>query len=240
MPAERFFYLHHFLENTIITIENEEFHHMTRVMRNQVGDQVELVNGLNQLAIASIDSMTKKSAELSIKKVFTSTPSSYGVLNQALLRLSKLEWIIEKAVELNVKEIRLYPAIYSEKVDLKETQFERLKILIQSAVKQSGRLDLPLLTLVPPIEKWERESCPCYFGDTSIDRVSLLTEDLSASSSAMFTVGPEQGFHEKEIKKLKELGYKGVSLGSNILRTETAAIAACTLLDYTKNYRAPI
>lgn len=236
MPAERFFLACPYELNAQVTIEGEEFHHMVKVMRNQVGDKIELVNGKNQLALGEIVSISKREAELHILSLSEKKPSSSCILAQALLRASKLEWIIEKAVELNVKEIRLFPSINSEKDELKESQMERLLHLAQAALKQCGRLDLPSITLVPPIEAWSQEGVPCFFGDTDPEAPSLieLLPTLKQSSSSVIVIGPEKGLHSKEIEKLRSLNFKGISIASNTLRTETAAIAACALLDYLK------
>src|SRR3989339_1718221 len=235
MPAERFYIQGSTLIiDEIFSLEKEEFHHLAHVMRGKVGDKVELINGLGSLAQAVVLSIEKHKAFLKIESVFQEKPPSYQlILAQALPRLPKLEFIIEKSVELGVTDLWLLPGILSEKKDFSENQIERIHHITLSALKQCGRLFIPNIIFKPSLLNWNSEEVPAnsFFGDTEPNAPHFLNKLLSkASSPLLIVIGPEKGFHEKEALYMKDhLHMKGVKLHHNILRAETAAIHSVSL-----------
>lgn len=235
MPAERYYYPQELQEKSVITLEGIEFHHLVNVMRNRVDDRVEIVNGLGQLAQARIIELEKKRGQLEVETVFQApTLEKPLILAQGIPRLSKLEVILEKATELGMTEIWLFPASHSEKKEFSENQSERLHTILISAMKQCGRLFLPDLIIMPPLKQWQPLCLPAYFGDTHGDAPIFEEKwkQQSTGNGSIFFIGPESGFTEKETDLLKQLGAVGVKLNPNILRTETAAIAAIALISH--------
>ncbi len=223
MPAERY-YIDTPLAGSV-TLEGDEFHHLSRVMRTKTGESVELVNGKGDLAIATVASLEKKSATLQIQSV-THDDQKYPVviLAQALPRQNHLEWIIEKGTELGTAAFWLFPGEWSEKRDFNE---ERLKNLTISAMKQCGRLYLPEIVKRPPLSAWEPFAGSLYFGDPETKKP--LSKPLK--EPVVFFIGPEKGFSPKEKEILQtHLSAIGCRLSANTLRTETAAIVALSLL----------
>lgn len=235
MPAERFYIQDpSFTLKKLIILEKEEFHHLMNVMRLKVGERVELINGTGALAEAAIESINKKNAILSIESIHIEPVSSYQlILAQALPRLPRLEYILEKSVELGVTDLWLFPGTFSEKKDLSPSQLERIHHIIVSAMKQCGRLYIPKVSFRPSLLSWTLKEIPshAFFGDTRPNAPTFLQELLSLDSQSLFIViGPEKGFQEKEVFFMeKNLHLKGVKLHENILRTETAAIHALSL-----------
>lgn len=237
MPAERYYLTQDFHEGAVLELDGQEFHHLCHVMRNQQGDVVEVVNGKGQLATARIDTLTKKAATLSVAHLAAQTgrTSHPLVLVQAIPRMNRLEFILEKSTELGVDEIWLMPAAHSEKKELSEHQLHRLEALLVSAMKQCGRLWLPLLKVVPPIKKWKELPMAAFFGDTDPAAPLFSTvwqQQQPSLSGTAFFVGPESGFNSSEVEALKGLGAQGVKLHQNILRTDTAALAALSLISH--------
>lgn len=220
MPHDRF-YIDAPLKGTL-SLEGDEFRHLSRVMRKREGDEIELVNGKNALALARIDSLHKAYAELSILKTEERDPALPPlILVQALPKLSNLELIIQKGTELGVSTFYLFPSTLSEKKELSDNQKKRLHHILIGAMKQCGRLDLPEI-------KWGLPKLEgnVYYGDLSEKAPSLASIGVLP---ATLIVGPEKGFTEEEIEKFAEKG-KGASLGPYILRTETAALAGLAIL----------
>ncbi|MBI3900966.1 MAG: RsmE family RNA methyltransferase, partial [Chlamydiia bacterium] len=103
MPIDRFFLNQKFQCQDTYFLEDEEFHHMTRVMRHREGDEVELVNGKGALATAKILEIGKKKARLNIEALQQEPPSASSLLLAIpWMRPAKLQWIIEKGTELGV------------------------------------------------------------------------------------------------------------------------------------------
>jgi len=230
MPVDRFYTDQELSLNAIVEISDKEFHHMTRVLRKEVGDPLELVNGLGYLAQCRIDSIAKRSCSVLIEDIaHFSEPKTEIILAQAFTRPQKLDDIIEKGTEIGVSQFWLFPGKLSEKKALTENQMSRLNHITTSALKQSGRLWLPEIHLKAPLVKWTPPDCPFYFGDVSPEAPKLPTL-LNPSSRVLFCVGPESGFDQGEIEQLRLLGGCGVSLNANTLRTETAAIVAVGIL----------
>lgn len=236
MPAERYYLPEEFEKDIEIVLEGTEFHHLTNVMRNRVGDSVEAINGLGQLATAKIVSISKKSAQLHIESLYQSPRLDKPlILAQAIPRLSKLEIILEKTTELGVTEIWLFHSSHSEKKDFSENQSERLRTILISAMKQCGRLFLPELIMMPPLKQWQPCGFPAFFGDVEPSAPLLIEkvrDERDCGDGVIFFVGPESGFTDDEVRLLKNLGTEGVSLNGNILRAETAAVIAIGLLSH--------
>lgn len=236
MPAERFYLKNSvFIQDAVITMQDDEFHHLSHVMRLKEGETVELINGLGELAEASIESIEKKKATLCVLSIYKEhPPSSKLFLAQALPRMPRLEYILEKSVELGVTDLWLFPGDLSEKKDLSPSNLDRIHHIIVSAMKQCGRLFIPTLTILPPLLKWEAAKLPphCFFGDTNplAPPFYSLLESPPVKNSILIAIGPEKGFQEKELLFMKNsLSMQGVKLHQNILRTDTAAIASLAL-----------
>jgi len=228
MPAERFFYNNLLKDNQTITLTGEEATHLLKVMRTQPGDVVEIINGKSQLAHARLKNASKTSAELFIEKLVEQPHPKEGlILCIAMPKFNRLEWIIEKGTELGVIAFWLFDGDLSEKTSLSEQQHLRLNHLAISALKQCGRLDLPSIELKKPLAQWEVPQGTLLFGDTLIDAQPIAA---SYPLPIYFFSGPEKGFGKKELDLLNKWKAKGVSLNRNILRADTAPIAAAAIL----------
>lgn len=238
MPDNRFYIQVPFFDkNEPLFLEKEEFHHLAHVMRLKAGETIELINGMGSLAEAEITSLDKHRASLCVTSIQTDiTPSHRLVLAQALPRLPRLEYIIEKSVELGVTELWLFPGTFSEKKEVSPSGLERLHHIALSAMKQCGRLFMPKIILLPPLFKWTSENIPtnAFFGDTRQSAISF--PNSLNSDSFLIVIGPEKGLQEKEVLHLeKNLHMKGIKLHNNILRTDTAAICALSLASFALN-----
>jgi 16S rRNA (uracil1498-N3)-methyltransferase len=230
MPQERYYIDSALQKGELVQLSGSEMQHMMRVMRTRVGDQVELINGKGILAQARLKDADKHAAHLEITSLYEEKQKNNSlILCQGMPRVNKLDFIIEKATELGVTEFRLFPAKRSEKKDLSVNQSERINTLIISAIKQSGRLFIPTVTLIDPIDKWSKPKETLLFGDLDPNAISI-TQKLKDLKEVIFVTGPESGLTSEEEYTLKSLGGIGVKINSHILRTETASIAAVAIL----------
>lgn len=232
MPQERYYHPSELALGEELIIEGNEHHHLATVMRAAIEDKVEMINGKGTLAIAKIQSLEKKRTRLIVVESESFKKSSKEIiLAQAIPRPNRLDFIIEKGTELGMSAIWLFPGQHSEKKEFSPTQQQRLEHLAIAAMKQCGRLYLPEIKFLPQLSKWEKFTIPLYYGSLSSDAPQFMKLLASASSeSSIFCVGPESGLSQVEIEILETLGGHGVKLNQNILRTETAAIAAITLM----------
>ena len=227
MPANRY-YVETDLAQSVtqrITLAGSEFQHLTRVMRASPGDTVELVDGRGHLATATLDSLSKKEAHFTPTSLHTEPPDTPLILAQALPRPNRLATILEKGTELGATTFLLFPGQRSER---STTSLDRAHAITIAALKQSGRLHLPQIELRPPLLEWTTLPAPSFIADLNA------TTPLQPTSPACIFIGPESGLTSQEITHLTTLGAKPILLRHNILRADTAALAALTLLGAIK------
>lgn len=233
MPIERYFLDEPIEAHELKSLKGSEFHHLSKVTRIRSGEKIELVNGKGVLAQATVQKVEKDQALLLIDEVFNEPPrSDQLILAQALPKVNRLDFILEKGTELGVDEFWLFPGDLSVKKDFSENQIERAHAVTVAAMKQSGRLTLPVVKLMPKLEKWPEISGTAYFGDVepNADVFIKCWKGEKHTSPIFFFVGPESGLSDDEVKCLKERGVKGVKLHENVLRTDTASLAAISLI----------
>jgi len=226
MPVDRFYLNAPLLKGEIVSLEDSEHHHLSHVMKLHVGEEVELINGQGILSSAKITEIQKKKSLLLIlSSEKKAPPVPRLILAIPLMRLSKLEWVIEKGTELGADLFLLFQAEYSEKEGLSENQQERLHNLCIAACKQSGRLYIPSLELVPHLESIFKHKALFLFGDTRQNE----SKEIPKSDCLAFITGPERGFSKQEVQLLNKEAVS-FKLNTNILRAETAPLAAISLL----------
>lgn len=237
MPAERFYTNNPIIVGSEVYLTGHERHHLVDVMRQRIGDRVEIVNGQGALAEAIYLRSDKQQAILRVENVEVMKPSRQRlILAQSIPRINRLDFIVEKGTELGMTDLWLFPAERSDRKSLTEHQVERLDAMAIAAMKQCGRLFLPKIEVKSPLLQWEKLEPlkSSFFGDMHSDAPPFL-ESLRQErqkhevEEILFFIGPESGFTSQEIEHMRHLGAQGVSLHPNILRTDTAALAALTL-----------
>lgn len=235
MPAKRFYVKEPLDLQEKLLLQGEEFHHLCHVMRVKENESIEVVNGLGALAQATVRSLEKKQAVLQLISLeLKPSPPHRLILAQALPRIPRLEYILEKSVELGATDLWLFPGALSEKEEVSPSQRQRMQGILISSLKQCGRLFLPSLLYKPLLSKWNAEEIPksSFFGDTRPSSSPLYSSLslLSSPQDLLIAIGPESGFHPKEVQIMEDsLGMQGVRLHENILRTDTAAIASLAI-----------
>ncbi len=231
MPAERYFIEEKLASDQFITLKDSEFHHLVHVMRTRKGERVELINGNGTLALATLEEVARDKATLLINNVqeHTKQPSRL-ILAQALPKQNRLDFILEKGTELGVDEFWLFPGDTSVKKEVYPNQLERNRVVTIAATKQCGRLFVPDIKICDSIEKWKPFATTAFYGD--VDPAARLLRDAwhNVKLPVIFVTGPESGFTGGEVDHLKKLGAQGVKLHDNILRTDTASLAAVALI----------
>jgi 16S rRNA (uracil1498-N3)-methyltransferase len=211
-------------------------HHIGKVLRMQPKEQLTLFCGDNREFTATITHAVKKSIVVHIDNiVHMNRESSCSIhLAQGIPRGDKMEWIVQKAIELGVTQITplltQHGSVKHDQARLEKKQHQWQAIAIH-ACEQSGR------NMVPAIQM------PCSFKqylqptDTTSTKWILdpyssrsFNSQIKPSTHISLLIGPEGGFHEDEIQLAKDAGFQPLSLGPRILRTETATISALSIL----------
>ena len=158
------------------------------------------------------------------------------VLAQSLLKGEKMDWVIQKATELGVA--RIAPVLASHSVvrpraDRIEHQLARWQRIALEAAQQSERWSVPVIdepATVPHLLSTSKTAAVKILLAERSDGASLTNLPLHNDGDVWLLIGPEGGWEEAEFRHMREQGFVGVTLGPRILRAETAAIAALTIL----------
>lgn len=232
MPECRFFIDSPLVLKQEVVLQDEEMRHLI-VMRPEINDTIELVNGKGDLAKARITQFNKKEIAAQITSLHHELEDSFKlIVAQGMPKLPRLDIILEKGTELGMTELWLFPAEKSDKVGLSANQTERIKKILIASMKQCGRLYIPKVQIYDPIAKWNALPYPLFYGAFG-ENTPTFASTLKANppqGGIIFVVGPESGLSHKEEKQLDKLKAQGVSLHKNILRTDTAPLAALTLM----------
>lgn len=212
-----------------IVFPKEESRHIVKVLRKKTGDLLNVTNGSGTLFKTEIITATSQSCVAKIIEVkIEERPPNYLHMAVAPTKMNdRYEWFLEKATEIGIQEITPVICDHSERRKIKSERFERV---IQSAMKQSLHLRIPVLNEAKDFSEFIKTG---FSGDKFIahcdnerDRKSLKNV-VKAGRKTTILIGPEGDFSAEEISLALENNWIPVSLGKSRLRTETGAIAAC-------------
>jgi 16S rRNA (uracil1498-N3)-methyltransferase len=232
MPECRFFIDSPLIKDQEVFLHDEEMRHLI-VMRPEIHDTIEIINGKGALAQARITQFNKREITAEITSLHHEPEDSIKlIIAQGMPKLPRLDIILEKGTELGMTELWLFPADRSEKVGLSANQHERIRKILIASMKQCGRLYIPKVQVIDPIASWKDLSYPLFYGAFGENTPSFASalKQTPPKDGILFVVGPESGLSAKEEKQLNKLNAQGVSLHKNILRTDTAPLAALTLM----------
>jgi len=211
-------------DGQIVTLDKNQSHYLTNVMRKKVGDFIRLFNSRDGEFLCAIDTISKKFATLRIDKKLRIYPPHLRRIHLffAPLKKKRMDFVIEKCSELGVTD---FHPIVTERTEVRSLKTERVEAQIIEACEQSERLDIPTLHHITPlatkITQWDET--PIYAAIERHDAPPLW--DISLPENAAFLIGPVGGFTQAEREMLINAQHiHPVSLGQNILRAETASI----------------
>ena len=216
-----------------LELPEEEAGHCLRVLRLGVGEEIMLTDGKGCFYRAVISAATQKRCVVKVVEKTEQEPFWKGHLHLALAptkNMDRMEWLAEKATEIGFDELTFLNCRFSERKVIKT---ERVEKIVVSAVKQSLKARLPQLNEMTDFNKFITQPFPgqkfiahCYEGEKP-----LLKDMVHPGEDALVLIGPEGDFSEEEVRKATENGFIPISLGKSRLRTETAALVACHILN---------
>jgi 16S rRNA (uracil1498-N3)-methyltransferase len=229
------------LEKGMLKVEGEEVKHIRKVLRLTEGDEITVFDGLGKEFEGTIVEERLSSVVIRVKSVSSSKRDSplEVTLAQSLLKGEKMDYLIQKATELGVKEIipflssRSVPLLEKSKRLKRHHRWERIAI---EASKQCGRGVVPKIEFLQDYSEmlpkaspnalrlilWEREGI----------RLKEILERSKEKKKIFFVIGPEGGLSQGEVDEAKEAGFIAVTLGRRILRAETASLCFLSILQY--------
>lgn len=215
-----------------LNIEGNEYKHLTKVLRKRIGDIISVTDGNYNIFTCKIKEISKAEISCKIlkKEINLFEPERKVHIYLSLLKsFERLEFAIEKAVELGVHEITLLSTKYSVLKDkLSENKIERLKKIIISAMSQSQRCFLPRInnTISFQVLLQLNNSFEKIVMYEFAEKTQLIQKEKIDNNEITLLIGPEGGFSVEEINQLVSKNWKVLSLGERKLRAETAAIVS--------------
>ena len=241
----------YFLDNkniigNTVKITGDDFHHITRVMRMEPGEEIIAVNEDGLAAITKISEFTNDAVIATIiewKNEESELPIKVAIVS-GLPKGDKLEYIVQKGTELGATEFIPFIAARSVvKWDHKKAskKIERLQKIAKEAAEQSHRSVLPTvqepMTVAGLIQYAESYDYKLIAFEEEAKRgekaqLAKVLTAVQSGQSILFVFGPEGGLTIEEVSKLSEAGFSACGLGPRILRTETAPLYALAAVSY--------
>lgn len=214
-------------------LPEDEAIHAIRVLRLQTGDKITLTDGTGNFYLAEIGTASHKCCTVNVLEIQPQVPLWKGHLHIAMAptkNMDRTEWLAEKATEIGIDELTFLNCRFSERKVIKT---ERIHKILVSAIKQSLKARLPRLNEMTDFSQFIRKPfdgqkfiAHCYESEKT-----FLKNCLHPGENALVLIGPEGDFSQEEIQEALIQGFRPVSLGPSRLRTETAALVACHLMN---------
>lgn len=237
----RFFVDRSQVEGETIWITGTDVNHIRNVLRMKEGDQIQISDGSSQVRlcrIVQIESERVQTEILSVEESFAELPVQI-YLFQGIPKGDKMEWIIQKAVELGVYAVvPMKTNRVVVKLDKKKEQdrIRRWNGIAESAAKQAGRTVIPEVLPVMElkevchfIREFECKMIP-YECAEGVEQTRKKIGGITGGNRVGILIGPEGGFEKEEVETALQNGIEAVSLGKRILRTETAGIVVLSVI----------
>ena len=221
-------------------LPEDEAMHALRVLRLQAGDEMMLMDGCGNFYLAEVTLAHTKHCLYDIRETMPQQPQWLGHVHLAIAptkMMERIEWMIEKSVEIGVDEISFLDCQFSERRIVKIPRADKIVV---SAMKQSRKAWKTQLNKIISFDsfihqplKGRKYIAHCY---DEIPRTYLYDElrKPSDTQDATVMIGPEGDFSINEVREAIAAGYVSVHLGKSRLRTETAGLSAVMMMQLAK------
>lgn len=238
MSRRRFYVPRECIHGETATLQPDQVHHLRDVLRLRSGDIVELFDGEGACYTGVVDTTGDELRVVSLQQFESSTgPEPSLILGQALLKSDKFDWVLQKATELGVREIVPLETKYCDvrlpegKIDARLERWCRIGC---EAAKQCKRVTMPKIhrpaSLPAFLSRFDHSANTGFlFWEKAPHRWDI---GIRVHGCPVLCIGPEGGWHTEETEAAVRAGFQPFNLGGRILRAETAALVAITLVQF--------
>jgi 16S rRNA (uracil1498-N3)-methyltransferase len=216
-------------------LSEEDSRHCVKVLRKNITDKIHVVDGVGGLFECEITNAHEKKCEvriLSAKREFEKRKHYLHIAIAPTKNADRIEYFVEKCVEIGVDEITLIQTKHSER---KHQKTERLEKIAISAMKQSLKAYLPKVNALIDFDKFiKTTNYEAKFIAHLTDAAKRLKDVATIKNEVLLMIGPEGDFAQDEILLAQNFGFQLVTLGDSRLRTETAGVVACAIVNAFK------
>jgi 16S rRNA (uracil1498-N3)-methyltransferase len=216
------------INNRIAELTADESWHCAKVLRCKSGETVHLIDGKGNFFEGKLISVNEKKCEAEITSGPRSQPERNYHLHLAIAptkNIDRIEWMIEKAVEIGLDEITFVRCKNSERTVVK---IDRIRKIVESAVKQSLQARIPKINdLTGFSDILKIVSDLKFIAHCESAQKKMLKDFPLKGKRSLVLIGPEGDFTSEEISAARSNGFTEISLGENRLRTETAGLFVC-------------
>jgi 16S rRNA (uracil1498-N3)-methyltransferase len=226
--------LHTFFQTNVSTgiFLPEESKHAIRVLRLQQGDEIRISDGKGKIYSAKISTTESGKCAFEIVSTVSVPPRNFSIhlAISPTKNIDRIEWLVEKSVEIGVEKISFLLCATSER---KTVNMERIDKVVISALKQSQQAWLPQINQITPFSEFISKSKEAQRFIAHVDSTNpiLLANSAKPGVDYVVVIGPEGDFNDKELATALSAGFTKVSLGPNRLRTETAGLVAVAAIN---------
>ena len=234
LKLKRFYCENDLVSGGALHLEGDRAHYLRNVLRIKAGEKIQCFNEKEGEFRAKVADISKKSVTIQIEDKISSvsTPLVDIHLGQVISRGERMDFVIQKATELGATTIT---PLFSERCNVKltpdraQSRTQHWTQIAINACEQCGRITVPKVNLPMNLDEWliERNEELLFICDPDIDNEY---QEITSTKNVAVLIGPEGGFSEHEVEKVRKNNFKNLNLGPRILRTETATVVALTIL----------
>ncbi len=227
------FYANRFVGQDAI-LDEEESRHLIRVLRFRKNDPLDLVDGMGTLFRGIIIDPDPGGTRVRIRETIRGHLMKNYDLHLAISptkSADRFEWFLEKATEIGIDEIT---PVLCERSERRQIRQERSEKILLAAMKQSGRALLPKLHPPVPIGEFlnDARADVKFLAHCRVPHGNWPARPEPGKRSWLLMIGPEGDFSTEEIELALSRGFREISLGNAVYRTETAGVIACMLVNF--------
>ncbi|MEW6377587.1 MAG: 16S rRNA (uracil(1498)-N(3))-methyltransferase [Thermodesulfobacteriota bacterium] len=231
------------IEKGMLRIKGDEVRHIRRVLRFKAGDEIVVFDGEGKEYEGTIVEENPISVVVRVQNILSSKrePPLEITLAQSLLKGEKMDYLIQKAIELGIKELipfyssRSVPHLEKARRLRRHHRWEKIAI---EASKQCGRGVIPV---IKPLQEYSEmlqtvssDSLRLILWEKEGTRLKEVLGGAEEKTKVFFIVGPEGGLSQEEVEQAKKTGFIPITLGERILRAETASLCLLSILQYER------
>lgn len=219
------------IKSGVRALPEEEAKHCFVVLRLKIGDEIRIIDGNGGIFYSKLTLVTKKSCDFEIirEETVPIKPFSIHLAIAPTKNTDRIEWMIEKLGEMGVDEVSFIKTEHSERSKLR---IDRLQKKAISAMKQSKSAYLMKINDVIPFKTFVTTSISQLKFIAHVDAThQYLATVTKPNQSVTILIGPEGDFSRDELALSQQKGFHPISLGKNTLRTETAGMVACQIIN---------